>query len=64
MDGRQACAAIRQIRSSVPVIISSGYGEEMLGTFQDLNVAGFLKKPFTSAGLFDKVLAALGVPDV
>jgi len=63
MDGKQACAAIREIRRDVPVIISSGYGDEVLGTFQDLNVAGFLKKPFTSVGLFDKVLAALGVPE-
>lgn len=60
MDGREACASIHQIRSSVPVIISSGYGDEVIGTFKDLNLSGFLKKPFTSASLFDKVLAALG----
>jgi two-component system cell cycle sensor histidine kinase/response regulator CckA len=48
MDSHTACRRLRVIRPDIPVILSSGYGanvvEEKTG---DLEIAGFMAKPYT-----------------
>ena len=62
MSGNEALRRIRAIRSDVPVIISSGYGE--LDAMRRVNAAepvGFLQKPYTAAQLLQKLVAVLDV---
>jgi len=48
MDGRATFEALRRIRSDVPVIFSSGYGDQAtLESLSRLGIAGFIKKPYT-----------------
>ncbi|MBI4862139.1 MAG: MEDS domain-containing protein [Candidatus Riflebacteria bacterium] len=48
MDGVQTLRELIRIRPDVPVIICSGYAEEkVIGSFQGLPAAGFLRKPFS-----------------
>lgn len=60
MDGHDALAAMRRMRSKVPVVLMSGYDLEGL---RSLPVLGgptvFLKKPFTPEELQDAVLDVL-----
>jgi CheY-like chemotaxis protein len=47
MDGDEAFAALRQVRADVPIVLSSGLGEESaVSRFLDKGLAGFLKKPY------------------
>jgi PAS domain S-box-containing protein len=47
MDGEEACRELRRERRSVPVILTSGFNEaEARHRFQDLQLAGFIQKPF------------------
>ncbi len=47
MDGDEAFAALREVRADVPIVLSSGLGEESaVGRFLDKGLAGFLKKPY------------------
>jgi CheY-like chemotaxis protein len=47
MNGEEAAAELRRIRTGVPIILSSGYSEqEVAGRFAGKGVAGFLKKPY------------------
>jgi len=52
MDGEEAFLALRQIRSDVNVIISSGYSEqEMIRRFSNGEPPGFIQKPYQMARL-------------
>lgn len=52
LDGAQTLAELRRIRPDVPVIVSSGHGQqEALQRFVGLKPAGFLQKPYTLEGL-------------
>ncbi len=47
MDGEEALGELRRIRSDVPVILSSGYGEqESTVRFSEMGLSGFLQKPY------------------
>ena len=47
MGGEDAFVALRKIRPDLPVIMSSGYNiKELTSRFLDMNVQGFLKKPY------------------
>lgn len=47
MDGEEAFDALRRMRADVPIILSSGLGEEAaMGRFAARGLAGFLKKPY------------------
>jgi CheY-like chemotaxis protein len=60
LKGQDALRAIRAIRHDVPVILSSGYTEsEALQQFADLNLSGFLQKPYTASTLARKIKRAL-----
>lgn len=52
LDGAQALAELRRIRPNIPVIVSSGHGEqEVMQRFAGLEPDGFLQKPYTLEGL-------------
>jgi two-component system, cell cycle sensor histidine kinase and response regulator CckA len=60
MHGEDALRAIREIRSGVPVVLSSGYTEsEALQRFDDLALSGFLQKPYTATALARKMKNAV-----
>ncbi|MCO5172057.1 MAG: PAS domain-containing protein [Planctomycetes bacterium] len=47
MDGEEACESLRRVRADVPIILSSGLGEDAaLSRFAARGLAGFLKKPY------------------
>jgi DNA-binding NarL/FixJ family response regulator len=47
MTGDQALVEIRRLRPQVPIVITSGFGEEeVLERLSDVAIDGFLKKPF------------------
>jgi len=65
LDGRQTLAALREIRPSQRVVLTSGYTEqEALREFADGALAGFLQKPFGPRTLLDCVARALGLTEV
>lgn len=56
MDGSEAMAEMRKIRSDVPILLSSGYhGEEIASRFLGMGLAGFIEKPYTPKDLLSKV---------
>jgi PAS domain S-box-containing protein len=60
MDGRETLRALRDIRSDVRVIFSSGYGDQStLESLSTLEPAGFIKKPYTLAEFLDRLREVL-----
>jgi two-component system CheB/CheR fusion protein len=60
MGGAEALDRIKAIRPSVPVILSTGYGEsEAARLFAGKNIAGYLGKPYTVDQLMEMVAAVL-----
>ena len=60
MSGDEAFLAIKAVRESVPVILSSGYSEQdAVSRFAPAGLAGFVQKPFQVRELMDKVFASL-----
>jgi signal transduction histidine kinase/CheY-like chemotaxis protein len=60
MGGEQCYQVLRGISATVPVILSSGFSEAMLHErFAGRGVAGFLKKPYTSKQLVEKIREVL-----
>jgi FixJ family two-component response regulator len=60
MRGEEVLGAIRQVRQDVPVVLASGYAEaEATPRFDDLNLAGFLQKPYTATQLARKLKSAI-----
>jgi signal transduction histidine kinase/CheY-like chemotaxis protein len=61
LGGREVFDELRAVRPGVRVILSSGYDkEETMRRFGAKGLAGFLRKPYTSADLAEKLSAALG----
>jgi PAS domain S-box-containing protein len=62
MHGEDALRAIRELRSEVPVILSSGYTEaDAKHRFDSLSPAGFLQKPYTATALARKIKQAVRI---
>lgn len=60
MDGYQVFAELRQIRGDVPIIISTGYSEELVeDRFSGKGLSGFIQKPYQLADLMDKIRFAM-----
>jgi PAS domain S-box-containing protein len=56
-DGLETCVEIGRIRSGVPVIVTSGFGEEFAnGRLEGQAIAGFLRKPFEPEDLVSRIL--------
>jgi len=56
MNGQEAAAELRRIRAGVPIILTSGYGEQELAErFAGHAPEGFLKKPYEPAALTQAV---------
>jgi two-component system, cell cycle sensor histidine kinase and response regulator CckA len=52
MSGEETFQELRRVKSDIPVILTSGYGEkEMVERFGGKGFAGFLVKPFNLATL-------------
>lgn len=61
MGGEEALDRIKAIRSGIPVIISTGYGEtEAERQFAGKDMAGFLQKPYTVNQLMEVIAVVLG----
>jgi PAS domain S-box-containing protein len=61
MSGEEALPELRKIRPEVKVLVSSGYSEsETMTMFKGQRVSGFIQKPYTGAGLAEKVKLCLG----
>lgn len=55
LNGRDAFRAMRELRSDVPVIISSGYAErEALEQIGEHSALGFIQKPYRTVELIEK----------
>jgi CheY-like chemotaxis protein len=60
MSGEEALPELRRIRPEVKFLISSGYGEaEAMRLFRGQRVCGFIQKPYTAAGIAEKVTGCL-----
>jgi CheY-like chemotaxis protein len=60
MNGEETAAELQRIRPGVPILLSSGYGEqEVAGRLGGKGLAGFLQKPYEPAELTDTLLRAL-----
>jgi len=60
MSGLETFGRMRQVRRDVPIILSSGYGEEdAIGGFAGTDLAGFIQKPFDPKSLIRKVREVL-----
>jgi PAS domain S-box-containing protein len=60
MGGDEAARYLRAIRHDVPILVSSGYPEgEVDRRFSSTRVRGYVRKPYTSATLIEKIQAAL-----
>lgn len=59
-DGVQVMARLRQARSDLPVVLTSGFdGREVLGRVDHPDTVAFLAKPFSAAALGEAVTEAL-----
>jgi CheY-like chemotaxis protein len=64
MGGEEAARYLHTIRHDVPILVSSGYNEsEVARRFAGSRVAGYVRKPYTAAGLLQKISAAMGIED-
>jgi PAS domain S-box-containing protein len=61
VNGHEAMEQIRRVRGDVPVILTSGYNEELTGPApEDKGLTGFLHKPYDPHDLIERVRSALG----
>jgi PAS domain S-box-containing protein len=60
MSGEEALMRLKSARRDVPVVLSSGYDEaEATRMFTGKGLAGFVQKPYTAAGLAEKMKIVL-----
>jgi two-component system, cell cycle sensor histidine kinase and response regulator CckA len=60
MSGEEAQPYLEQIRSEVPILVSSGYSEAMASSrFRSGKMLHFIQKPYTAQQLAEKVLEIL-----
>ncbi len=60
MSGEEAARFMRAIQHDIPILVSSGYNEnDVARRFSGIRVAGYLRKPFTSAALMERIHAVL-----
>jgi two-component system, cell cycle sensor histidine kinase and response regulator CckA len=61
MGGEDAARFMHAIRHDVPILVSSGYNEtEVARRFAASRVAGYVRKPYTSATLLERIKAVAG----
>ena len=61
MDGKEAFAEMRRVRSDLPVVLMSGFNEQdAIAQFTGKGLAGFLQKPFQFEELMTVMRATLG----
>jgi FixJ family two-component response regulator len=64
MSGEETLMRMRELRSDIPVILSSGFNEvEAIRRFEGKGLAGFLQKPYEAATLAQKVKRAIDDSD-
>ena len=60
MDGAEALRQMRRVKPDLPVILSSGYGEEHVACrLAGMKTSGFIQKPYRPSTLLAQVRAAL-----
>jgi len=56
MSGEETLRRLKEIRTDIPVILSSGFSEmEVVSRFKGQGLAGFLQKPYKSTTLLEKI---------
>jgi CheY-like chemotaxis protein len=56
MSGAEAFGLLRAIRADVPIVVSTGFGEESTRELLGANtVVGFVQKPYTAARLCERI---------
>jgi PAS domain S-box-containing protein len=59
MDGPETAQAILEMNPEVPILVTSGLGDQdALGRFRDLRIAGFVPKPFSPDQLAQAIAVA------
>ncbi len=62
MDGKETCSKLREIDSTIPVIISSGYSKTHVEKqFIGSGISDFLSKPYRISDLLDKLSSVLNM---
>lgn len=60
VSGAEAFRELRQIRSDLPILITSGYAEEdIVGQFKDSGPVSFIQKPYRGSELLSRLLGVL-----
>jgi FixJ family two-component response regulator len=60
LGGDETLHRLREIRTTVPVLLISGYGEQVLSErFPDAQRVGFIQKPFSLDVLADRLWTLL-----
>ncbi len=60
MNGEEAFRILKTMQPNVRVLLSSGYNEvEAVRRFTGKGIAGFIQKPYSSAGLAEKLKSIL-----
>ena len=63
MGGMEAVKKMRQLRQDLPVVLMSGYDKsEAIGRFSDVELQGFLQKPFHGDSLRDVLRSMMHLP--
>ncbi len=61
MSGEETFKELRKLNPDVPVLLSSGFGqEEATRRFEGLGLTGFIQKPYRLAALLTEVRRCLG----
>jgi PAS domain S-box-containing protein len=56
MDGEEAARYLHAIRPDVPILVSSGFDENVVARrFSGSRVAGYLRKPYTAKALLERI---------
>lgn len=63
-SGLDVLKTVREHHESLPVLMMSGYDEsEQREAFEDLNISGFIHKPFRMEQLMEKLESVLHIPE-
>jgi CheY-like chemotaxis protein len=59
MSGGEAFQLMKEIRPGIPIVVSSGYGENSVREQFTSALAGVIRKPYTVSELREKIAAIL-----
>jgi len=61
MDGEETIKELNRLKCDIPVVVLSGYNEEVvMERFSGQDISGFVKKPYSMKALYEKVMEIIG----